>query len=443
MLVPGQRVPLSPSTVLTVVRVVPPPVFNVPPHFSPSGPPSSMGVAGSPYSASGTGYQPPYAYPRAEGGMEHPVRHAHGSSPGMDYDTESRSSLSGVRDLYNGAGLDTPRADVVSEVAETKGSGVSLPMSLAGVPPFQPRGAGAFTINTHMVPVPLARFLHEVRRPPEDEFAPEPESTPSLGMTPNHSPMAPTRTLALPDSRGNSPRSVASSYHPSDLMDPSSPMQGDFRPHDDEDPTAGEHRIYLNGIPPQITEADVRAHFAQFGHVRDVYFPVFHAVVARDGGGGLSSVPTKKRRGFCFVTMGTASDLDRVMALSDRVVGGYLIPEMRKARPRAGPPPARGPAPPTAGHVPEHVVRAPSPVPYDNGLLGSRRPSLTRISTSMLPGGLVTTSAQLLGLGLEATMDPPASTPLLRTSSGASRDPEESGMATAQASLAALHLDDV
>lgn len=120
-------------------------------------------------------------------------------------------------------------------------------------------------------------------------------------------------------------------------------------------------RIFLNGVPAHVAEPHVREHFGRFGQVKDVYFPVFHAMVSAGTRGALSSVPTRKRRGFCFVTMSTPAEVDAALAYSDHVVGGFHVPEMRRARPRQGgatgpepipPPPIPGGYPPQHAHPP-------------------------------------------------------------------------------------------
>lgn len=102
------------------------------------------------------------------------------------------------------------------------------------------------------------------------------------------------------------------------------------------DGVSGEHRVFVNGVPPQLAEAEIRAHFSSYGVVKDVYFPVYHTLVSTGVTvrGIPNSVPTKKRRGFCFVTMSSSEEVDRVVNFADRVIAGFHIPEIRRARPR-------------------------------------------------------------------------------------------------------------
>jgi len=141
--------------------------------------------------------------------------------------------------------------------------------------------------------------------------------------------------LPLPPGRGHHPHAAGPQGQPGAM--PHHPRHHGFHGTPlpvPPSPDVGSCRLFLNGVPAHVTEADIRDHFTRFGQVKDVYFPVFHAMVSAGTRGALSSVPTRKRRGFCFITMAVDADVDTALAYSDRVVGGVRVPEMRRARPR-------------------------------------------------------------------------------------------------------------
>ncbi|KAA0145696.1 hypothetical protein FNF28_07823 [Cafeteria roenbergensis] len=158
---------------------------------------------------------------------------------------------------------------------------------------------------------------------------------------------------------------------------------------------AGSCRIFINAVPPHVTEADVVDHFSRFGPVTDVYFPVFHTVVSGGTHGHASSVPTTKRRGFCFVTMAVDADVDAAIAYSDRIIAGSHVPEMRRARPRSG---GAAQSPPLAVMQHRHSMT----VPHGSSPLAAAQLPL-RMSAA-LDSGLTAQSDALGGLDDHAGM---------------------------------------
>ncbi|KAA0155612.1 hypothetical protein FNF29_01529 [Cafeteria roenbergensis] len=211
---------------------------------------------------------------------------------------------------------------------------------------------------------------------------------------------------------------------------------------------AGSCRIFINAVPPHVTEADVVDHFSRFGPVTDVYFPVFHTVVSGGTHGHASSVPTTKRRGFCFVTMAVDADVDAAIAYSDRIIAGSHVPEMRRARPRSG---GAAQSPPLAVMQHRHSMTVPrSPmvaserrrhaVPVSGGI------AYGRVATSCHPGSLGSHLGAEVSrsVGLVTSVPPALAEGLVATSSGLGQTaapireptPASSGMHPASAAMA-------
>lgn len=81
-------------------------------------------------------------------------------------------------------------------------------------------------------------------------------------------------------------------------------------------------RIYVTGPVQQLGDEALRAHFGQFGLVRDVYIPVDHA-------SGL-------QKPFAFVTMNTAEEQQMVLALPMHQLTEDLCVNVTYAAPRSG-----------------------------------------------------------------------------------------------------------
>eukprot|EP00271_Cylindrocystis_brebissonii_P000211 TRINITY_DN1024_c0_g1_i2.p1 TRINITY_DN1024_c0_g1~~TRINITY_DN1024_c0_g1_i2.p1 ORF type:complete len:300 (-),score=43.12 TRINITY_DN1024_c0_g1_i2:844-1659(-) len=79
-------------------------------------------------------------------------------------------------------------------------------------------------------------------------------------------------------------------------------------------------RIFVGGVPDELTEKDMRTHFEKYGAVEDVYFP--------------KDKNSTKRRGFCYVRFNTAQSADAAAARSPRTIAGLEIGEIKVAQPR-------------------------------------------------------------------------------------------------------------
>lgn len=68
-------------------------------------------------------------------------------------------------------------------------------------------------------------------------------------------------------------------------------------------------RLYVGGIPDEVTEDDIKAHFEQWGNVVDIYFP---------GKSGL------KRVNYCFVTFDSWQAAQQSCNQSERSIAGRV-----------------------------------------------------------------------------------------------------------------------
>ena len=75
-------------------------------------------------------------------------------------------------------------------------------------------------------------------------------------------------------------------------------------------PALGEGpRIYVGGVPEELTEDDLRAHFGKWGAVVDIYFP------GKKG---------QKRVNYCFVTFDSWRAAQRACNESERSICGQV-----------------------------------------------------------------------------------------------------------------------
>jgi RNA recognition motif-containing protein len=79
-------------------------------------------------------------------------------------------------------------------------------------------------------------------------------------------------------------------------------------------------KLYVGNLSFKSTEADVRAHFEQYGSVTDVY-------VAMDK-------MTGRPRGFAFVTMGTPEEAKTAIEKTNGVDFGGRALQVNEARPK-------------------------------------------------------------------------------------------------------------
>eukprot|EP00439_Symbiodinium_sp_Y106_P020319 s1890_g2.t1 len=84
-----------------------------------------------------------------------------------------------------------------------------------------------------------------------------------------------------------------------------------------------QDRLFVSKVPQSLGQAELRAHFAQFGDLTDVYLP------APPGGGG--------HKGICFVSFADASGIQKAIAHGAHEVQGSPI-SVDIAAPRAPPP---------------------------------------------------------------------------------------------------------
>ncbi|KAA0163838.1 hypothetical protein FNF31_02693 [Cafeteria roenbergensis] len=219
-------------------------------------------------------------------------------------------------------------AQLAPQAAPEAGEASSGPMDAGKRAAAKPQDS-ALKVASRIVPVPVGQLLFK-----------EPSKGPSCGAgvascTDSASPRSSEDDEdedAPSSSAAGGARSGEDSPVPVSVVDSGPPR---LRPPPAPG-VAGSCRIFINAVPPHVTEADVVDHFSRFGPVTDVYFPVFHTVVSGGTHGHASSVPTTKRRGFCFVTMAVDADVDAAIAYSDRIIAGSHVPEMRRARPRSG-----------------------------------------------------------------------------------------------------------
>ncbi|PSC71688.1 RNA-binding Musashi-like protein 1 isoform B [Micractinium conductrix] len=80
-------------------------------------------------------------------------------------------------------------------------------------------------------------------------------------------------------------------------------------------------RIFCGHVPPECSEELVKAHFSQWGHVLDVYFP--------------KRKDTFRRRPFCFVTFNRLEDAQRALAESPMNICGIPIKQLNLVEDRA------------------------------------------------------------------------------------------------------------
>ena len=93
-------------------------------------------------------------------------------------------------------------------------------------------------------------------------------------------------------------------------------------------------RLFVGNLPYDVTEAELRAHFAAIG-------PLSYLSLATDR-------DTGKPRGFAFVEFSARADAeDAIRRLHNQAFKGRLL-AVNEARPRDAPAPASAPRPPTA-----------------------------------------------------------------------------------------------
>ncbi|KAI7839501.1 hypothetical protein COHA_006768 [Chlorella ohadii] len=80
-------------------------------------------------------------------------------------------------------------------------------------------------------------------------------------------------------------------------------------------------RLFCGHVPPECSEELVKAHFSQWGHVVDVYFP--------------KRKDTFRRRPFCFVTFNRLEDAQRALAESPMNICGIPIKQLNLVEDRA------------------------------------------------------------------------------------------------------------
>jgi len=93
-------------------------------------------------------------------------------------------------------------------------------------------------------------------------------------------------------------------------------------------------RLFVGNLPYDVTEAELRAHFAAIG-------PLAYLSLAMDR-------DTGKPRGFAFVEFSARADAEgAIRRLNNQAFKGRPL-AVNEARPRDAPAPARAPRPPTA-----------------------------------------------------------------------------------------------
>lgn len=80
-------------------------------------------------------------------------------------------------------------------------------------------------------------------------------------------------------------------------------------------------RVFCGHVPPECSEELVKAHFSQWGHVLDVYFP--------------KRKDTFRRRPFCFVTFARLEDAQRAVAESPMNICGIAIKQLNLVEDRS------------------------------------------------------------------------------------------------------------
>ncbi|EFN50834.1 expressed protein [Chlorella variabilis] len=80
-------------------------------------------------------------------------------------------------------------------------------------------------------------------------------------------------------------------------------------------------RLFCGHVPPECSEELVKAHFSQWGHVLDVYFP--------------KRKDTFRRRPFCFVTFNRLEDAQRALAESPMNICGIPIKQLNLVEDRS------------------------------------------------------------------------------------------------------------
>jgi RNA recognition motif-containing protein len=102
-------------------------------------------------------------------------------------------------------------------------------------------------------------------------------------------------------------------------------------------------RLFVGNLPYDVTEAELRAHFAAIG-------PLSYLSLATDR-------DTGKPRGFAFVEFSARADAeDAIHRLNNQAFKGRPL-AVNEARPRDAPAPARAPLPPTAADPSPEAAR--------------------------------------------------------------------------------------
>jgi RNA recognition motif-containing protein len=81
------------------------------------------------------------------------------------------------------------------------------------------------------------------------------------------------------------------------------------------------NRVFVGGVPEELTPAAMKDHFSNFGVCEDVYYPK-----GQDG----------RNRGFAYVRFSTEQEAGDAVAKSPREISGIKIGEIRVAEPRPG-----------------------------------------------------------------------------------------------------------
>lgn len=81
------------------------------------------------------------------------------------------------------------------------------------------------------------------------------------------------------------------------------------------------NRVFVGGVPEELTPAAMKDHFSNFGVCEDVYYPK-----NQDG----------RNRGFAYVRFSTEQEAGDAVAKSPREISGIKIGEIRVAEPRPG-----------------------------------------------------------------------------------------------------------
>lgn len=100
-----------------------------------------------------------------------------------------------------------------------------------------------------------------------------------------------------------------------------------------------EHRVFVGRVPQDVSDADLRSHFAQFGGVEDCYRP-------------RSQKENKEGHGFAFVVFGEAKGMAKTLAAGPsheiQTTSGNVVLQVKRAAPRPAQSSARAEQPEAA-----------------------------------------------------------------------------------------------